>query len=82
MSCQKMSLKSLHIHWSVTNRCRCMSRYVELNSPRGKRFSEIFYALRLNSPVDNTVHIRINASPAVDIITSEVFLRRTSISSK
>jgi len=53
-----------------------MSRYVELNKTRGKIFSEIIYDLSLTSPVDNTVDIRINASPTEDTITNENFLRK------
>jgi hypothetical protein len=75
MSCQRNVVKtSLFIGHLLTA--------VELNSPRGKKNYEIISDLSLSSPVDNTVDIRINASPAVDIIVNRVFLLRTSISSK
>jgi len=59
-----------------------MSLYVELNCLWGKIFSEIISDLSLTSPVDNTIDIRIKTSPAVATIASEVFLRKTSTSSK
>ena len=71
MRCQNFA--KISSHCPFTDRCSCVSRYVELNSPRGKIFSEIISDLSLMSPVDNTIDTRINISPKVDTNASEVF---------